>query len=145
MADPLSIAASIIAVIGAAESVGKTLTKIRNIRNTPSEVLALINEISDLRVILGDFEGYIAQNTASPQLLEKQLNHMSILLQRAKDRLLELDQLVEYRLLTPESRSDQIRVSRRKWARSQDTVKRFRRSLRDIRLNIVAQMVVVNS
>ena len=145
MADPLSIAASIIAVIGAAERVRKTLTKIRNIRNAPSEVLALVNEVSDLRIILGDLEGYIRQNTARPQLPEEQLHHMSILLQRAKDRLLELDRLVEYRLLTPESRSDRIRVSRREWAQSKDTVKRFRQSLRDIRFNIVAQMVVVNS
>ena len=54
MADPLSITASIIAVIGAAEGVGKTLTKIRNIRNAPTELLALINEVSDLRTILND-------------------------------------------------------------------------------------------
>ena len=66
MADPLSIAASIIAVVGAAEGVGKTLTKIRNIRNAPNEILALINEVSDLRVILNDLEGFITQNTARP-------------------------------------------------------------------------------
>ena len=145
MADPLSITASIIAVISAAEGVGKTLAKIKDIRKAPNEVIALINEVSDLRIILGDFEGYIAQNTERPQILQSQLDHMSVLLQRAKDRLLELDQLVEYRLLTPGSRSDQIQVSRREWAGAKDTIKKFRTSLRDIRLNIIAQMVVVNS
>ena len=145
MADPLSLTASIIAVLGAAEGVGKTLKRIKNIYNAPTEVLALINEISDLRIILSDLQGYITQNTTRPQLPSEQLRHMSVLLQRAKDRLLELDQLVEYQLLKPESRSDHIRVSRREWAKAKETVGRFRQSLRDIRLDIVAQLVVVNS
>ena len=40
MADPLSIAASIIAVVGAAEGVAKKLVKIKNIRNAPEELSA---------------------------------------------------------------------------------------------------------
>ena len=132
-------------LIGAVEGVTKTLTNIRNIRNAPSEALALINEVSDLRIILGDFGGYITQNTVRPQLPQGQLHHMSILLQRAKNRLLELDQLLEYRLLKPESRSDRIHVSRLEWARAKDIVENFRQSLRDIRLNIVAHLVVINS
>ena len=145
MADPLSIIASIIAVIGAAEGMSKTLTKIRNICNAPVEVLALTNEVCDLRVILNDLEGYITQNTLRPQLPQEQLHHISVLLQRARNCLLELDKLIEYRLLKPESRPDQIQVSRREWARVKDIIEKFRQSLRDIRLNIVAQMMVINS
>ena len=132
-------------LIGPTEGVTKTLTKIRNIRNAPSEALALINEVSDLRIILDDLEGYILQNTARPQLSQGQLHHMSVLLQRAKDLLLELDQLVEYRLLKPDSRSDKIQVSRLEWAKAKDTIEKFRMGLRDIRLNVVTQMVVINS
>ena len=54
MADSLSITASIIAVVGAAEGVTKTLDKIKNIRNVSDELLALINEVSDLKAILSD-------------------------------------------------------------------------------------------
>ena len=62
MADPLSITASIIAVVGAAECVTKTLAKIRSIRNAPDELLALINEVSDLKIILSDIQNYIVYN-----------------------------------------------------------------------------------
>ena len=150
MADPLSITASIIAVIGAAEGVTKTLAKIRNIRNAPQELLSLINEVSDLRIIFGDVQKYL-QNAQRSQSMprrsthQEELHHMSILINRAKDKLLELDKLIQYRLTKPESIADHVKVSRREWARAKSTIEGFRQSLRDIRLNVIAQMVIINS
>ena len=144
MADPLSITASIIAVVGAAEGVTKTLAKIRNIRNAPEELLALINEVSDLRIILAGIQSYVQNTAASPELQDA-LQHLTVLINRAKDKLLQLDELVQYRLTKPESVADQIKVSRREWARAKTTIDDFRQSLRDIRINIVTQMIVVNS
>ncbi|KAL9116909.1 MAG: hypothetical protein Q9187_006561 [Circinaria calcarea] len=145
MADPLSITASIVAVIGAARVITKTLGKIKNLRNAPNELLALFNEVSDLRIILEDLQHYILQNIERPQILQEELQHISILVDRAKDKLLELDEFIQYRLVKPESISDQIKVSKRKWARAKDSIERFRQSLRDIRLNISTHMIVVNS
>ena len=142
MADPLSITASIIAVIGAAEGVGKALAKIKDIRNAPEDVLALINEVSDLRVILGDVEKSTRAAGTTP-LPHEQLAHMSTLIDRAKDRLLEIDQLIHYQLVKPDT-SD-IKVSRREWAIARPTIKRFRESLRDVRLNLLTQMIVISS
>ncbi|KAL9112793.1 MAG: hypothetical protein Q9187_007725, partial [Circinaria calcarea] len=88
---------------------------------------------------------YILQNTERPQILQEELQHISILVGRAKDKLLELDELIQYRLVKPESISDQIKVSKREWARAKDSIERFRQSLRDIRLNIATHMIVVNS
>ena len=144
MADPLSVTASIIAVVGAAEGVTKTLARIRDIRNAPEELLALINEVSDLRIILGDIQSYV-QNDTRPLTLQDALQHLSILINRAKDKLLQLDELIQYRLTKPESVLDQIKISRREWTRAKTTVDKFRQSLRDIRLNIVSQMIVINS
>ena len=145
MADPLSITASIVAVIGAAGGITKILGKIKNLRNAPNELLALFNEVSDLQIILKDLQHYILQNIERPQILQEELQHISILVGRAKDKLLELDELIQYRLVKPESISDQIKVSKREWARAKDSIERFRQSLRDIRLNIATHMVVVNS
>ena len=150
MADPLSITASIIAVVGAAEGVTKTLRKIRNIRNAPEELLALVREISDIRTVIGDIDNYIqkiqkSQDTTSPATVQPELQHLVILVTRAKGKLLELDQLVQYRLMKPESIDDHIRVSRREWAGAKHIIEGFRRSLRDIRFNIVTQMMVINS
>ena len=70
---------------------------------------------------------------------------MSTLVNRAKEKLLELDELIQYKLVKLGSTSDQIKVSRREWLRAKNTIEKFRQSLRDIRLNIVTHMVVVNS
>ena len=145
MADPLSFTAGIIAVIGAADGVATTLAKIRSLRNAPDELLALTNEVSDLRIILRDIENHFSQSTNRPQTPQDQLGHMSVLINRAKERILELDRLIQYRLVKPESVSDQIKISRQQWARAKDVINKFRQSLRDIRLNLMAQMLTINS
>ena len=145
MADPLSITASIIAVLGAIEGVTKTLAKIKNIRNAPQELLALINEVSDLKLILSDVQSYVTEATARLDLPQEPLQHMSTLANRARSRLLELDELIQYRFTKADSITDQIKVSQREWARGRSIIETFRQSLRDIRLNIVTQMVVLNS
>ena len=144
MADPLSITASIIAVIGTAEGIGKTFAKIRNIRYAPSEVLALMNEVSDLTVILGDVERYFVRDTSrtlNPELLRT----LSTLVNRAKEHILELDQLIHYRLLKAHSTKTEFKVSRHEWVAAKHITKQFRQRLRDVRLNLVTQMVVINS
>ena len=141
MADPLSITASIIAVIGAAEGVSKTLAKIKNIRNAPSEVLALVNEVSDLRIVLGDVERYIIRDTTGTYRSPEQLRTMSTLVTRASGHLLELDKTIQYRLIKANSTAADFRVSRHEWAVARPAVERFRQSLRDVKLNMVTQMV----
>ena len=145
MADPLSLIASIIAVVGAAEGVSKTLAKMKSIRDAPDELLALINEVSDLRIILMDVQSYIAQNLRRPRIAQDELQHMSTLIDRAKEKLLKLDELIQYRLVKPDSIANHIKVSKREWVRAKSTIEKFQQSLRDIRLNIVAQMTVINS
>ena len=145
MADPLSITASIIAVVGAAEGITKTLAKFKSIRNAPDELLALINEVSDLNIILSNVQSYIIHNTQKPQISQEELQNISTLINRAKEKLLELDQLIQYQLVKPESIPDRLKVSRREWLRARGTIEKLRQSLRDIRLNIVTHMVVVNS
>ena len=145
MADPLSITASIIAVLGAAEGVNKTLSKIKSLRHAPNEVLALINEVSDLRLVLGEVERCVIRDASRPSSPIEQLQTMSTLVERAKNTLLELDQLIQYRLLKATSRSAELKVSRREWAAAKPVIERFRQGLRDIRLNIVSQLVVINT
>ena len=145
MADPLSISASIIAVLGAAEGIGKTLNKIRNIREAPIELLALINEISDMKVVLSDTGNHFIQNISNMHLQREHSQHMTTLLDRAKEQLLQLDELVQYRLVRPGSTSQKVQLSRREWTLATSTVQSFRETLRDTRLNKIAQMSVINA
>ena len=143
MADPLSLTASIIAVIGAVEVVAKTLKKISSIRNAPNELLALVNEISDFRIILSDVENHNVKNTES--VPQQQLQHMSILLNRAKDQLLQLDELVQNRLIKPNSTLANVKVSRLNWSKASGTIEEFRKRLKDVRMNLIALLAVENS
>ena len=142
MADPLSIIAGIIAVIGAAESVGKTLNRIRDITNAPNEVLALSNEISDLTVVLKHVETYVTSADGAVISLEN-LEHLSVLAKRAQSRLAQLEQIINNHL--PEAGGANRRGSllRLQWARLKTKVDGLRVDLRDIKLSIIVQITTV--
>ena len=90
MADPLSLVASIIAVVGVAETIGKTLSKVKLLRSAPDELLALNNEVADLTMTLRHVESCIKRgNTATPDTeLRDSLQHLSTLIKRAKGQLI---------------------------------------------------------
>ena len=142
MADPLSIIASIIAVLGAAESAGKTLNRIRDMMNAPDEVLALGNEISDLTVVLKHVETYVTGANGAVISLEH-LEHLSLLVKRAHSKLAQLGQIMHDHL--PESRRADRRRSplRLSWALLKTKVNGFRVDLRDIKLSMIVQMSTV--
>ncbi|PVH88072.1 hypothetical protein DL98DRAFT_648957 [Cadophora sp. DSE1049] len=50
--DPLSISASIVALLGAAATVARGLDRLRAWRNAPVELISLLNEVADLQVVL---------------------------------------------------------------------------------------------
>ena len=130
MAAALSLAASIIAVLGAAEGVTKALSKVRSIRNAPNEVLALNNEVSDLQVILGDVQGYI-RNTPESHISQEHLQHLLTFVDQAKEKLLQLDRLIHYNVLKPQSSPNRLKISKIEWLKAVKTVNEFWRSFRD--------------
>ena len=44
--EPLSVAASVLAVLGAASAAGRGLQQVLGFRNVPDQVIALMNEVS---------------------------------------------------------------------------------------------------
>ena len=146
MADPLSLAASIITVVGVADTIGKTLSKIKVLHHAPEELLALNNEISDLKVVLSIVESCI--NTEHPDTVaisQHLLENMSTLLERAKDRLLQLDQQIHYRFLKSGSLESNYKVFRLEWVKAKTTVENHRQALRDARQNLITQLTLINS
>ena len=144
MAAALSLAASIIAVLGAAEGVAKALSKVRSIRKASDEVLALNNEVSNLQVILCDVQGYV-RNIPESHISQEHLQHLLTFVDQAKEKLLQLDRLIHYDVLKPQSLPNNIKISKIEWLKAARTIDEFRRSLRDTRLNIVTHMMMINS
>lgn len=142
MADPLSIIAGIIAVIGAAESVGKALNRIRDTRNASDDVLALSNEISDLTVVLKHMETYITAADGAVISLA-QLEHLSALAKRAQSRLVQLEQIMHThfsQLGGTNRRSSPLRLQ---WASLRTKIDGLRIELRDVKLSIIMQITTV--
>ena len=146
MADPLSLVASVIAVVGAAESISNSLSKLRLLRNAPDGLLALNNEIADLKILLRTIEGYLSSDQPHRVTIQQDvLDCISILITRAKDHVLQLEQLIHYRFLESGSLEQNYKVFRLRWIRAKDTVESHRRALQDIRQSIQLQLLLVNS
>ena len=87
MADPLSIAASVLTVIGAAGEVGKGLRLLRIIKGAPEGLDDLLEDVSRLELVLETIKNAASacQATSSgiPSLLEKAQERFSELLRYA--------------------------------------------------------------
>lgn len=144
--DPLSIAASIVALIGATQSVAVGLNKLASLRGVPAAILALNNELSDLRLVLSEAEPILLKhgrvavdiNGATPSPIEDGVLKLSF--ERAKQRLAELESVLQNRLLTRMGAMDRIG-----WLMEQDKVRKASEDLRTVRLNITAMLGVVTS
>src|SRR5450432_1099874 len=90
--DPLSITASLIAVIGAANAVGKGLWKLKSIKNAPKELDEVLQEVSDIENSLHEVTSILNDTgNASPSL--------GPLLDRAKEKLHEVDSFVHSKVV----------------------------------------------
>lgn len=120
--DPLSIAASVVTIAGAAATLVRGLEKLNQLRDATGELCALINEISDFRVVLQEFGNYVEE---SQERLELPLDYLAQLLQRGRDALLRLDTIVHYELLKLPTVPGEVRVFHRNWLRKNSTIKKL--------------------
>ena len=128
MADPLSVAASIIAVVGAADEVTNGLRRLKAARHAPESLRDLLEEISQLEMVLNGIKSGVLSPENPPV-------ELASLIREAGSKLLELRSLIEY-TLTKAGVSDEI--DRWQWLRKGNEVERLRNQLSTIRLNLVA-------
>ena len=144
--DPLSITVSIVALIGAAQQVAVGLNKLASLRGAPAAVLALNNELSDLRLVLSEAEplllkhgrATVASQTAASSLANDTRLKLSI--EGAKDKLVELESIIQNRLMTRLGAIDKIG-----WLKEQDRIRKALEDIRIVRLNITAMLGIVTS
>ena len=150
--DPLSISVSIVALIGAAQQVAAGLNKLASLRGAPAAVLALNNELSDLRLVLSEAEPLLLKHgratagirasdttqTATSTVANDTRLKLSI--ERAKDKLVELELIIQSRLMTRMGAIDRLG-----WLKEQDKIRKALEDLRIARLNITAMLGVVTS
>ena len=126
MTDPLSLAASIIADVTAAEGVTKTLSKVKLLRNAPNELLVLNNEVTDLAITLRNVNDFILMNnTSSTGIPHSVLEQIVASVESAKERVTQLDQLIHYQFLKSGSLDGDYKVFRLRWAGAKGAVDNY--------------------
>lgn len=140
--DPLSITASIIAIVGLAN---QCATRLRVLGQASTEVILLVNEISDLNTLLTQL---IVLNHQTEQLEKSAAEGSRIalksLLNRAEEQLLALHKLVQNDL-TRSTSGKSTKANRLGWVRNKDHVIQLQQSIRSTRLNLAIALGTVNS
>ncbi|KZM20612.1 uncharacterized protein EKO05_0010889 [Ascochyta rabiei] len=142
--DPLSITASILAIITASEKTVKGLAKLRSFKHAVTEFSALINEVSDLRLILTQVGLLGAQ-------LEQDLNEGPVialrsLLRRAEQQVQDLEEYVQYDLSKPDvDAPGGVKVKKKSWALHQEKLLNIQQGIKTTRLNLGTALGVVTS
>ena len=131
--DPLSVIASVIAIMGATGGISKTVQKIASMRGAPDAISALNNEISDLRLVLQAIETLLLRGSALPSPFDISL---CTSLDRTKAKILELETVVEYQIMTTIGANNEPRVNRIAWARRRGQIQRIQDELRLARLTL---------
>ena len=140
--EPLSVTASVLAVVGAAKEATKGLAKVRAMLYAPAELSSLVNEVSDIQAILSQVAHF------SNQLEEERLRGPVVALKshlsRADAQLRALNDLISSEMLKVRTNGT-IRLSRGAWIRLKPDVDLMQKELRNVRENIGTALGLVTS
>ena len=142
--DPLSITASCIAIAGAGGAAVKGLKKIRDLSKVPDVLLSIMNEVADLTLVIQDIRSSFQLHQNSSNISRASISVINQLLDRVQATLLELDQVINYRLLLPPKRNGEIAFSRSSWVLEETRVRRLQSSLRTTRIDLVTRFAALS-
>lgn len=139
MVEPVSIAASVLTLLAAANHVAVGLNKLASLRGAPDVVKGLNNELEDLRGVLYQAEPLLRKH--GDATVQSAIPNTSLRpnIDRAKDRLAELETIVGSRLLARMGAREKLG-----WMFEQDKVQRALGDIQAARANITAMLGVIN-
>lgn len=146
--DPLSVTASILAVIGAGSTIGRGLKKIISARHLPDILLQLNNEVTDLQYVVQDVNDLLrqqAQRTREDQDLLPSHASLGWALEHAKQTLLALESLIAYELITVDSRNGRTKIDWISWVRVESKVKSLKDDIRTDRVRLSSALSLLTS
>ena len=139
MADALSIAGGIIAILQATDRLGGLLRQLREYWKAPDLINALINEVSDIRVVIGE-EQVIAEDLGHGDPIVA--GRLKAVLKDALDTIHEIDRIVEYNLTRPGG-SNPTKPKRLAWLMHREKISRLHKDLRKARHLISDHLAVL--
>lgn len=136
MADPLSVTASIVTLVGACTAIGKcTVSFMGALRDAPLELVMLSNEVNDLNAILNEIshafsanvDGQITSSGIHQTALAQNIA-ISTQIRYAKEQIIELDAFVRS-LRKYSLENGPVEIDRIGWGRKKKTGLRLQRKL----------------
>ncbi|CAD6590422.1 MAG: hypothetical protein ASARMPREDX12_004359 [Alectoria sarmentosa] len=146
--DPLSLTASILAVIGASSAIGRGLKKTISARRVPDILLQLNNEVTDLQYVVQDIEDLLrqkAQTSREDRGLLPSYASLSWALGHTKQTLLGLESLIAYELSTVDSRDGRTKINWISWLRAESKVKSLKDDIRTDRVRLSSALSLLAS
>ena len=131
--DPLSITASTLTLLSALET---TFHLIRSIREAPSRLEALRNEVSDIAVIVKEVDRVIKGSQNESDSASDRRSHLTLALSSVHENVQELEALLRSCVVLPISGSEGDKFSRISWLKVRSRVQSLQTELRDGRLNL---------
>ena len=143
--DPLSITASIVAVLGAGGQAARAVKKLSSLKGAPDVVLKLNNELSDLRLLILAVQDVFLTVQGNGIPLNISVSTISSL-KLVNEKLLELEALYHRLNSTCKpSRSDTVNVNKSVWMAEQGSLRLLQRDLRGARLKLASVIGTLNS
>lgn len=145
MADPLSIAVSVIAVAGAAIAVSDTtLCFICQVTKAPNEVMYVHNDVTDVRLVLSNAKANAAKDQSLDQALAapedgilgnlQDIAKVELLLKRTELALTEIEFLL--RAVTGAKSPREFTLHQRAWFRNWSKLRLLRDELRGLKISL---------
>ncbi|KZL67134.1 ankyrin repeat protein (B-cell lymphoma 3-encoded protein) [Colletotrichum tofieldiae] len=146
--DPLSITASVITLLGTVVASAKALEAVRNVHNAPKQVAAALNEVTDLRAVVGMIEHSINGLSDDEKQKHKVIcQSLYDLASKANRTLQELHAIIKKVFPSKSIAGSEEHVyvlSRRMWLREKSAIERHFVNLQSTRKNLDSALSSLN-
>ena len=153
--DPLSVTASLVAVLGATTAAARALQRITNLRHASDQLIALVNEVS----ICSNHEGFMYESNSYVKVADLQVvlktaseivesrietsqdcGNLAQIVQRADKSVAELNRLIHQELArkgASQHPDNRPKASHKGFLRHHGKLRSLRAELRDIKLSLL--------
>ena len=133
--DPISAIASVIAISGA---VATSLEQVRHFYDAKVEVLSLVNEVNDIRLVLAQFHRAIRDRGQGSRIEEDCALDISSVVKRAQTIFEELKNAINKGVFRSDPITGKGHTGRISWLRRKSQIQQLSSQLKDIRLTLTA-------
>ena len=136
--DPLSISASVVALLGAGGTLAKLLRKGIGLKNAPDVLRALNDEVSELQSTANDVNDLLWTANRDPD--DRPPKSLVSTLNRVKSILLQLESYISYQLTTVAADGESNRLDKSAYLRAEHRLQDFKEEILNSRIALAAAL-----